>query len=149
MSCSEILHGLVARSLSVFDTDSARFFAERLCCEERSEANLNLLAQCYFRQGKYKQTYLILRDSIHPSNRYLFAMACFHINKLTEAERALSPNLDSLPQKLSDDEIGSIPEGSSGLFLLGRICRRMQRREAAMFYLKKAIEVRTRPLIYL
>lgn len=141
MTCSTVLSDLVHKYLALFQYDTAKFFAERLYYENPSPENLNMMAQCFFRLGKFKQTYHILQDSDHPSNRYLFALVCVAIGKLSEAERALSPNTQIHPQNLTQKQLNDIPEGAAGLYLLGKIARRGQCREAALFYFKKAIEV--------
>jgi tetratricopeptide (TPR) repeat protein len=149
MTCSTVLHDLVQKYLSLYQYDTAKFFAERLYYENPSPENLNVLAQCFYRLGKLKQAYHILQDSDHPSNRYLFALVCIAIGKLTEAERALSPNPQIDPQHLTGKQLGEVPEGAAGLYLLGRIARRSQCRDSAMFFLKKAIEVSTSTLLCL
>lgn len=141
MSCSAVLSDLVQKYLSLSLYDTARFFAERLYYEDSSPQNLHLLAQCFFRLGKFKQTYHILQDNSHPSNRYLFAQTCIAIGKLSEAEKVLSPNSQIHPQNLTDQQLAEVPEGAAGVYLLGKIARRGQCREAAMFYFKKALEV--------
>jgi tetratricopeptide (TPR) repeat protein len=143
MTCSTVLYDLVHKYLSLFQYDTAKFFAERLYYENPSPENLNLMAQCFFRLGKLKQTYHILHDSDHPSNRYLFALVCIAIGKLSEAERALSPNTQISPQNLTQKQLNEVPEGAAGVYLLGRLARRSQCRDAALFYFKKAIEVKT------
>lgn len=141
MTCSTVLHDLVQKYLALYQYDTAKFFAERLYYEIPSAENLNVLAQCFLRLGKAKQAYHILKDSTHPPNRYLFALICISIGKLTEAERALSPNPQIDPQNLTAQQLNEVPEGAAGLYLLGRIARRSQCRESALFYFLKAIEV--------
>ncbi len=141
MACAAVLHTYTQKYLSFYQYDTAKFFAERLYYEEPSPIHLNILAQCYYRLNKYKQVYQLLQDCSHPSNRYLFALACVALNKLSEAERALSPTSNGTTSQLSSEQLSEVPEGALGLYLLGKICRRQQRKDAALFYLRKSIEV--------
>lgn len=141
MSCATVLRDLVLKYQSIFQYEAAKFFAERLYYENPSPENLNLMAQCFFRMGKLKQTYHILHECTDPANRYLLALVCIAIGKLPEAERALSPSLQQDPEKLTQQQLSEVPEGAAGLYLLGRIARRGQCRDAALFYFRKAIEV--------
>jgi tetratricopeptide (TPR) repeat protein len=127
-----VLQQLVEQNLSLFLYENAKFYAERLYYERNTQANLHTLAQCYFRQGKAKQAYLILQeDNMSAENRYLLAQCCLSLDKLEEGERALTSNLDGR----------NVPGGAAGLYLLGLICRRGHRRETAIKYFKMSIEV--------
>lgn len=137
-SCTDVLRHLVVQNLSLFLYENAKFYAERLYYEEPQPENLHLLAQSYFRQGKIKQTYLILQNSDLPSNRYLLAIACISLGKFNEAEKAL---LLSVKTKLKPDQAVDIPGGAAGLYLLGIICRKEQRLEAAVEYFQRSLEV--------
>ena len=141
MACANVLYTYAQKYLSFYQYETAKFFAERLYYEEPSPVHLNILAQCYYRQNKYKQVFQLLQDCSHPSNRYLFALACVALNKLSEAERALSPTQNGATNQLTSQQLHEIPEGALGLYLLGKVCRRQQRKDAALFYLRKAIEV--------
>ena len=66
-----LLKNLTEHYLSIYLYETAKFYAERLYYEQPSEANLNTFAHTFYRQGKMKQTYLMLRDSTSPENRYL------------------------------------------------------------------------------
>lgn len=88
-STNDILRHLVDRNLSLFLFDTAIFYAERLHCNKSSLENLHILAECYYRKGKTKQTYLILQHSTLLESRYLFAQVCYTLNKYREAEQAL------------------------------------------------------------
>ena len=140
-SCTDVLRRLVIQNLSLFLYDNARFFAERLYYEDPQPENLHLLAQSYFRQGKIKQTYLILQHSDWPTNRYLFALSCIKLGKLNEAERALLPSaaaeLSGSKSPLKDSS--SIPGGAAGYYLLGIICRKEQRKEAAIEHFQNSL----------
>jgi hypothetical protein len=60
---------LVESNLNLQLTKNARFYAERLHNLKPSEANLHLLAKCYYQERKIKQVYLLLLGSSNPENR--------------------------------------------------------------------------------
>ena len=133
-----ILLRLVERNLSLNLLEDAKFYAERLYYESGgSEENLNVLAQCYFRQNKIKQCYLILQNCRLASNRYLLATCCMSLGKLTEAEVALVPT--GAPQTLH--AAATIPGGAAGMYLLGSISRRNHQREKAIKFLTMSLQV--------
>ncbi|KAJ1438124.1 anaphase-promoting complex, cyclosome, subunit 3-domain-containing protein, partial [Ochromonadaceae sp. CCMP2298] len=128
-----LLHRLACKYLSSHLLDAALFYAERLHSEVPSADSLHLLALCYFRLGKTKQSYLILHDNVHsasPANKYLFALACCKLDKLEEGEQVLRP-LKPRPGPLTLEQVRNTPGGAEGVFLLGRICRRQHRKDAA------------------
>ena len=118
-------------------------------------SSLHQLAVCYFRMGKLQQTYLMLLDQCTSmaspttsspelaekykytleDNKYLFALACFGLDKIAEAERAL------LSIKLSSLAVSKKLLKSSILHLLGKICRRQHRREVAVEYFMHSLKV--------
>jgi len=137
------LRQLVEANLSLFLYEPAKFFAERLYYEDPQPEHLHLLGQSYFRAGKVQQTYLLLQNSPWPANRYLFAMAALQLGKLSEAERALLPTAGA--DKGSTTKPGqpdtAVPGGAAGLYLLGQVCRRGQRKEAAVEYFKQSLQL--------
>lgn len=145
MTLSQIFRNLVEKNLSCFVFENAYFYAERLFYENPSPENLNILAQCYYRNGKLKQTYLLLKESTHAANRYLYALSCIGLKKYKEAENALlldlqiENNID--PHRLTETEIESIPGNSTGLYLLGIIARKEQRKEIAIAYFQRSLDV--------
>ena len=72
-----LLKNLTEHYLSIYLYETAKFYAERLYYEQPSEANLNTFAHTFYRQGKMKQTYLMLRNSSSPENRYLLGSIIF------------------------------------------------------------------------
>ncbi|NEU35591.1 hypothetical protein GN156_33585, partial [bacterium LRH843] len=70
----------------------AIFLAERLRAEVDSEDTLFLLATCYYRSGKPAQAYSLLNEkgANSPQCKYLLAKCCLELNKLSEAESALT-----------------------------------------------------------
>jgi anaphase-promoting complex subunit 3 len=143
-SCADVLRCLVVQNLSLFLYDNAKFYAERLYYEDPRPENLHLLGQSYFRQGKIKQTYLILQNSDYATNRYLFALSCISLGKLNEAERALLSPVTAkifLSKTVSLRDLESVPGGAAGLYLLGMVCRKEQRKDAAIDYFQKSLQL--------
>ena len=143
-SCTDVLRRLVVQNLSLFLYDNAKFFAERLYYEDPKPENLHLLGQSYFRQGKIKQTYLILQHSDWSTNRYLFALACISLGKFSEAERALiTPSKAKAFQARTTQlkDLESVPGGAAGLYLLGIVSRKEQRRESAIDFFQKSLQL--------
>eukprot|EP01036_Dinobryon_divergens_P023847 gene23847-32234_t len=106
--------------------------------------------------GKLQQTYLMLLDNCSSmtsspttsspeltekykytldDNKYLFALSCFGLDKIAEAERAL------LSISLSNISVSKRLLKSSILHLLGKICRRQHRREVAVEYFMHSLKV--------
>lgn len=81
-------------------------------------------------------------SSIH--RRYLFALACMDLGKFDEGERALLPQATAsklLSQKITADDVHSVPGGAAGLYLLGKFSRKQHRAETAIDYFKLSLEV--------
>ncbi len=136
-STEAVLRQLIEQNLSLFLFENARFYAERLYYEHKSQANLHSLAQVYFREGKTKQAYLILQgENMSAENRYLLAQCCVKLDKLEEGERTLLARATSGQQHLAH----SVPGGAAGLYLLGQIARRGHRKKTAMRYFKLSLE---------
>jgi anaphase-promoting complex subunit 3 len=149
MGISSVLHALIDHSLSLFLYENATFYAERLFYESPSAEALNILAQCYFRQGKTKQAYLILQETISSSsnrNKYLLALICVTLGKLDEAEKVL------LPRNISNvvlEALSQVPGGAAGVYLLGKICRQQHRRDTAEAYYKVCLQVSSHRSVFL
>lgn len=125
-----ILTESVQNSLRQFMYRNAIFMSERLCAEFPSETNSQLLACCYLHNNQSYAAYQILKGSHLPQSRYLFALSCFQLDLLQEAERALCP----------PNEVGSdIPNGAAGHFLLGLIYRYTDRKKAAVHQFNQAL----------
>lgn len=140
----EILKSLVSKNLGLFLYENAHFYAERLYYQDPTPEALNLLAQCYFQQGKHKQAYLLLRECTDSANKYMFASVCVQLKKFSEAEKCLlSDVLVSDPRHLTDDDIRSIPGGPAGIYMLGVVCRKQHRKEVAITYFEHSLRVRS------
>ena len=79
----------VKQSLRYELYSNAAFLCERLYAEVKTEDVKLLLAECYMGDGKAFKAYEVLKDCTSAANRYKFALACFKLNKMQEAERAL------------------------------------------------------------
>ncbi|EQC35560.1 anaphase-promoting complex subunit 3, variant [Saprolegnia diclina VS20] len=139
------LTSAVQRFLADGVFSSAIFLAERLVAEHANEANVALLAEAYYRSGDgHRAIALLQRPTEHggprsPQNRYMLALCCYEAGRLSEAETAL------LPPKSSRSPPGMpalepIPNGAAGLFLMGSICRRVNRTEHAIEYFKASLK---------
>lgn len=51
----------------------------------------------YIGDGKAYKAYEVLKNSTNNANRYKFALTCFKLNKLQEAEKALLQRKHTLP----------------------------------------------------
>jgi len=124
---------------------NAVFLAERLVAEKSCEETKSILAECYLSEMKPYKAYYILKDCKSDQNRYKFALTCFKLNKLKEAEKALStaPNESSNSKYLFNYSITpeTVPNGAYGLYLLGLINEKMQKYSDAKEYYGKALEI--------
>ncbi|KAL0654874.1 hypothetical protein Bca4012_075458 [Brassica carinata] len=81
----------VRNSLSHFVYKNAIFMCERLCAEFPSEVNLQLLATSYLQNNQAYSAYHLLKGTQMAQSRYLFALSCYQMDLLNEAESALCP----------------------------------------------------------
>ncbi|KAL5572582.1 hypothetical protein UlMin_022179 [Ulmus minor] len=127
-----ILVDSVQHSLRDFMYRNAIFICERLCAEFPSEANLQLLASCYLRNNQAYSAYHILKGTQMAQSRYLFAISCFQMDFLNEAETALCP---------PNEPGAEVPNGAAGHYLLGLIYRYTDRRKNAIHHFKQALSI--------
>ncbi|XP_047311527.1 cell division cycle protein 27 homolog B [Impatiens glandulifera] len=125
-----ILVDCVQNSLRHFTYKNAIFMCERLCAEFPSETNLQLLAACYLQNNQAYSAYYILKGTLMAQSRYLFALSCFQMDLLVEAEAALCP---------ANEPGAEVPNGASGHYLLARIYRYTDRRKSAIHHFKQAL----------
>ncbi|KAA8536972.1 hypothetical protein F0562_029450 [Nyssa sinensis] len=111
---------------------NAIFICERLCAEFPSETNLQLLAGCYLQNNQAYSVYHILKGRQMAQSRYLFAISCFQMDLLNEAEAALYP---------VNDPSTEVPNGAAGHYLLGLIYRCTDRRKSAIHHFKQALSI--------
>jgi hypothetical protein len=94
--------------------------------------------------------------SANPTRRYLFALCCYDLKKLPEAESALSagPGAGGGGKggagmaAAAAAAAGGVPNGAAGLHLLGVICKDTGRRDAAvagLYELPNAVSPHDRP----
>jgi tetratricopeptide (TPR) repeat protein len=131
---ASLLRKCVDRYEQLLDYESAAFYAERWSVEEASEEARTCLARLYFRRHKIKQAYLILQGATSDDARYLLALCCVRLGLLREAEQALLSDSFNMP-----GNVGEVPGGAAGLFLLGCIYRKQHRKETAIEYLKRSL----------
>ncbi|XP_054818755.1 cell division cycle protein 27 homolog B [Prosopis cineraria] len=127
-----ILIDCVQKSLRHFMHNNAIFLCERLCAEFPTEANLQLLAGCYLQSNQAYSAYHILKGSQMAQSRYLFAISCYHMGLLREAEAALCP---------ANEPSAEVPNGAAGHYLLGLIYRYTDRRRSAVHHFKQALSM--------
>ncbi|XBI11823.1 hypothetical protein VPH35_138801 [Triticum aestivum] len=112
----------VHSSLRLFMNRNAVFLCERLCAQFPAETNVQLLATCYLHNNQPYASYHILKGKKLPESRYLFAISCFRMNLLREAEETLCP--------VNEPNV-EVPSGATGHYLLGLIYRYTGRVAAA------------------
>ncbi|XP_057513900.1 cell division cycle protein 27 homolog B-like isoform X1 [Actinidia eriantha] len=98
----------------------------------RERTNLQLLAGCYLRNNQAYSAYHILKGTQLAQSRYLFAISCFQLDLLNEAEAALYP---------ANDPNAEVPNGAAGHYLLGLIYRYTDRRKCAVHHFKQALSI--------
>ncbi|XP_030448598.2 cell division cycle protein 27 homolog B-like isoform X2 [Syzygium oleosum] len=132
-----MLADCVQNSLRHFMYRNAIFMCERLCAEFPSEVNRQLLAGCYLHNNQAYCAYHILKGTQMPQSRYLFAISCFQMDLLKEAESALCP---------ANEPGAEVPNGAAGHYLLGLIYRYTDRKRGAIHHFKQALS--TDPLLW-
>ncbi|RHY93222.1 hypothetical protein DYB31_015464, partial [Aphanomyces astaci] len=117
---------------------TAVFLAERLVAENASEDNLGLLADAYYRSGAGHRAISLLerhmtsnQGILSAHNRYLLALCCFEADRLSDAENALIPST-STRRSTGEGATKNVPNGAAGLYLLGRVHRRLHRTDQAI-----------------
>ncbi|GAA0183094.1 ubiquitin-protein ligase [Lithospermum erythrorhizon] len=109
-----ILVECVEKSLGLMMYRNAIFMCQRLCAQFPSEINSQLLATCFLQSNQAYSAYHILKGTQMAQSRYLFALSCFHMDLLSEAEAALCPR---------NDPASEVPNGAAGHYLLGLVYR--------------------------
>ncbi|XP_020239897.1 cell division cycle protein 27 homolog B [Cajanus cajan] len=127
-----ILVDCVQKSLHHFMHSNAIFISQRLCAQFPSETNLQLLAGCYLHSNQAYSAYHILKGTQMAQSRYLFALSCFHMDLLSEAEATLCP---------ANEPGAEVPNGAAGHYLLGLIYRYTDRRKSAIQHFKQALSM--------
>ncbi|XP_052802674.1 cell division cycle protein 27 homolog [Mya arenaria] len=126
----------------------ALFLADRLYAEVKSEETLYLLATCYYRSGKARQTYALLkkRGQNSPDNKFLFAKCCINIGEYAEAELVLAGNI--LTRQLTMEDIEKLygTLASHVFNILGAIYSRTERTQKAIECYKRSLKLN--PLLW-
>ncbi|XP_006297034.2 cell division cycle protein 27 homolog B [Capsella rubella] len=122
----------VHSSLRHFVYKNAIFMCERLCAEFPSEVNLQLLATSYLQNNQAYSAYHLLKGTQMAQSRYLFALSCFQMDLLNEAESALCP---------VNEPGAEIPNGAAGHYLLGLIYKYTDRRKNAAQQFKQSLTI--------
>ncbi|CAM9350201.1 unnamed protein product, partial [Chrysoparadoxa australica] len=131
------LRALVHHYVDCHIYPNAIFLCERLLAHSSSEENLFLLASCFVRDGQDKRAYSVLQGCKLSKSRYLLATCCVKLGELTEAESVLLEGTGVLEHGLSASKDGlleRVPRGAAGLYLLGKICQRLNRQDHAAEY---------------
>ncbi|KAK6139553.1 hypothetical protein DH2020_026699 [Rehmannia glutinosa] len=126
-----ILTDSVRNSLQHLMSRNAIFMCERLCAEFPSEKNMQLLATCYLQNNQAHCAYHILKGTQMAQCRYLFALSCFQMDLMNEAEAALSPS----------ESCAEVPNGAAGHYLLGLVYRYTDRRQSAINHFNQALSL--------
>lgn len=113
-------HNAILDSFQNFNYSSASFIAERLHFAVDNEKNRCVLAECYLAEGKYYNVFELLDKAKSTRSQYLFAMACFKLNKFKEAEDVLL-NGDTTNNKGFLKNPDKVLNGAHGLYMLGQI----------------------------
>lgn len=80
----------IENARNAFNLESSIFLAERLVQLNPSEEHLNTLAECYLQNSSFSQVCQLLKSCDGERSRYLYALACFKLDKLEKAEQALT-----------------------------------------------------------
>lgn len=148
MTTGDVLGRLSEQYLSMFQFETARFYAERaIAVQPTAISYKELLARCFIAQNRYHKAYLALKSCNFADNspeslraRYLFAVCCLALQRLGEVESSLLGIPSTKPKPLVIDP-KSFPGGASGMFVLGSMYRQQQRRTQAITCFRKCLEV--------
>mmetsp|Transcript_7008 Transcript_7008/g.25848 ORF Transcript_7008/g.25848 Transcript_7008/m.25848 type:complete len:818 (-) Transcript_7008:193-2646(-) len=135
------LRALVQESMGLYLYHNAIFLGERLVAAFPSEGNALLLASCYMRNDQPHRCHHILKGSVSPQARYMFATCCMKLGRLAEAEAALLGKGVEDTQTTDGAAKDAVPNGAAGYFLLGMICKRTDRRTAAVKHFCTALNL--------
>eukprot|EP00930_Biecheleria_cincta_P005518 TRINITY_DN10644_c0_g1_i1.p1 TRINITY_DN10644_c0_g1~~TRINITY_DN10644_c0_g1_i1.p1 ORF type:complete len:709 (-),score=114.11 TRINITY_DN10644_c0_g1_i1:80-2113(-) len=127
--------------------DQAAFLAERLLAQSEpgNSMALELLADALLRNGESARVRWLLRDRKQRSPRldYLLAVACLQLERHEEAQAALLAGDPELIESWSlgrQEALSNVVAGAPGLFIMGRACEGLQRRQQALECYAKCLE---------
>lgn len=129
MVIQEPVQAAVWQCLNHYDYNDAIFLAERLFAEVGNEDALYLLALCHYRMGKPQRAYKLLQSKGFgsPECRYIMALSCLDLDKLSEAETIITGGC-SLKNKSLDEIAVEFGEHASFAFrILGQVFSKTER----------------------
>jgi len=121
----------VQRALDDYRLDNALTLAEILHQASPSDETCAVLADVHMRRQSFNSARDLLKASKTPRHRYLLAVCCLQLDLLREAENALR----------SGSGFADVPNGASGLHVLGVVCQRSNRPEQAAAYFSHALRM--------
>jgi len=141
----EPVQSAIWQCLNNYDFADAIFLGERLYAEVGSDEALHLLATCYYRSGKPQRAYCLLsgRASPTPQCRYLAAQCCVDLNKLAEAEAAITGcSVGQKSKNVVDDVITQFGDlASFALRLLANIYSKTENTSRAVECLQRSLQL--------
>ncbi|TPX37065.1 hypothetical protein SmJEL517_g01116 [Synchytrium microbalum] len=139
-----ILKTIVVYSLERRLNDNAIFFAERLRgFYPTEEEAVFLVAKSYYAAGKPSVAAHVLRQQVenHVSSAYLFARACFDLERYHEGQEALERVLvDNKTAQVSHEYSSANPDQASIHCVMGELCRNGNKKDEARHHYLQAFE---------
>lgn len=160
---------LIQEYLQVMCLENATALAERMVASCQTPHAYYLLAVCHYRSGAPQRALAVLAKNSatkqDSATCYLTAKCCLDLQQYGRAEEAMlggaradykeyktanrnpnaihkeTTNIMSMDEWLTETSPCPIPNGAAGLYLLGNICRRSNRRRRAMDYYRMSLQV--------
>lgn len=131
----EPVKAAILQCINLYNYRDAAFLCERLYAEVANTESLGLLSSCYYRMNKPWKAYMLLtsRKPLSVECRYLLARCCLDLNKLSEAETAITENYSLHNTRGIDDiteEFGDL--ASYALNILGQVYNKSERKKKAI-----------------
>jgi Anaphase-promoting complex, cyclosome, subunit 3 len=163
---------LIQEYLQVMCLENATFLAERMVASCKSINAHYLLAVCHYRSNAPQRALSVLEHNSaflkeHPPTAYLMAQCSFQLKQYGRAEEVLLQTARSDYREYKANYINNhaaqgddrgapmtmdewmvetspcpVPNGAVGLYLLGNVCRRSNRKRRAMEYYRMSLQVR-------
>lgn len=138
----EPVKAAIHQCFNFYNYSDAAFLSERLYAEVSSPEALYLLGSSYYLMRKPWKAYMALscKKVLSPDCRYLLAKCCLELNKLNEAELALTKHLD-LKKEVNEikEDFGEV--ASFALNILGLVCSNTERKEQAVYCFKESLQL--------
>ncbi|KAI0228359.1 cell division cycle 27 [Lamellibrachia satsuma] len=144
MVIQEPVQAAVWQCLNHYAYRDAVFLAERLYAEVSTDEALFLLATCYYRSGKPESAYRLLttKSCPMPQCRYLLAQCCIDLDKMSEAEVALTGNIFQRHRSSPEDLVNDFGEVAPFTFrLLAKIYSKTERNTKAVESHRKCLRL--------